>query len=173
MSQIKIIPDNIGDFLEYDEKSSTGLRWIKKRQKVNIGDEAGNLQTTGYYCTMFNYKTYKNHRIIFFLKHGYCPDIIDHIDNNTENNRIDNLREATICQNEMNTKLSNRNTSGIKGLRSYENKCGREYWMCEITSNGKKQTNYLRKDSPNSFENAKSWLLEKRLELHGEFFNQG
>ena len=34
------------------------------------------------------------HRYVFFLTHGYCPKIVDHINRNRYDNRIENLRAA-------------------------------------------------------------------------------
>lgn len=50
------IPSNIGEYLAYDETSPTGLRWIKARQKINVGDPAGSLDNRNYYKTQFNGK---------------------------------------------------------------------------------------------------------------------
>ena len=105
--KINQIPENIGTYLKYDETSRTGLRWVKKFcKKINVGDEAGSLNKPGYYKTMFQGKLYLNHRIIFFLRHGYCPACVDHIDNISTNNKIANLREATRSQNNQNSKIN-------------------------------------------------------------------
>lgn len=167
------IPANIGEYLTYDETSSTGLRWIKKFcHKINISDEAGCLKTGCYHHTRFQGKIYRNHRIIFFLHHGYCSDCIDHIDGNKQNNKIDNLREATRSQNNQNQKLKKNNKTGIKGLSSWINQSGTEYWRCCIQGPLGKSTTF-RKDLPNSFEIAKRWIIDNREELHGEFANNG
>lgn len=42
------------------------------------------------------------HRIIWFLEKNDWPDLIDHIDGNGRNNRIENLRVATKRQNMQN-----------------------------------------------------------------------
>ena len=174
MTKINEIPGNIGEYLAYDETSKTGLRRIKlleNSKTVSIGDEAGGLnKTSGYYGTRFNGKRYRNHRIIFFLHHGYCPDVIDHIDNQKTNNKIDNLREASLSQNQHNAKIRKDNSTGIKGLSKLTNLAGNEYWMCVIKGI---PTKYFRKDLPNSRALAEKWLIDNREELHGEFTNHG
>lgn len=45
---------------------------------------------------------YKNASFIFLFHHGYIPQIIDHIDNDRLNDRIENLRPATYSQNNAN-----------------------------------------------------------------------
>jgi len=39
------------------------------------------------------------HRIVFCWHHGYFPKVIDHINNDRLDNRIENLREATQANN--------------------------------------------------------------------------
>ena len=57
------------------------------------------------------------HRIVWLLSHNRWPvDCIDHIDRNKANNRIENLREATIAENGQNRKLNANSTSGFKGV---------------------------------------------------------
>lgn len=171
--KINTIPGNIGDYIKYDETSSTGLRWIKARQGINVGDEAGRFNNRSYYSTQFNGKKYQNHRIVYFLHYGYCPNILDHRDTCRTNNKINNLREATLSQNQHNRKLNKNNSTGIKGLSSWtDQRTGTEYWQCQIQGiQGK--TKKFRKDSPNSFEDAKTWLLNNRKAHHGEFTNNG
>eukprot|EP01038_Epipyxis_sp_PR26KG_P018376 gene18376-25887_t len=41
---------------------------------------------------------------------------VDHIDNDRQNNNISNLRYASVQENARNSKLSSKNTSGIKGM---------------------------------------------------------
>jgi hypothetical protein len=43
------------------------------------------------------------HQFAFYTHHGYLPNCIDHIDRNRENNKIDNLREASHNENTKNT----------------------------------------------------------------------
>jgi len=42
---------------------------------------------------------YRNHRIVWFLNYGSVPDVLDHIDGDKLNNRVENLRPATTSLN--------------------------------------------------------------------------
>ncbi len=59
---------------------------------------------------------FKLHRLIWFWNYGYFPEVVDHIDNDTQNNNISNLRECTGKDNSRNLKLSVNNTTGYKGV---------------------------------------------------------
>ena len=62
--------------------------------------------------------TYLEHRVIYALVHGVWPEYdIDHIDGNTLNNRIKNLRDATRQQNTQNVRLRTNNSSGVCGVQ--------------------------------------------------------
>ena len=63
-------------------------------------------------------KNVKIHRLVAhaFISNPYNKPCVDHIDNSKGNNRIDNLRWATISENGMNCKIPNTNTSGTKGV---------------------------------------------------------
>jgi len=51
------------------------------------------------------------------MHHGAWPDaIIDHEDRNRENNRISNLRAASVAQNSWNANVKSNNKLGIKGV---------------------------------------------------------
>lgn len=73
--------------------------------------EAGNI-SNGYICVKFLGKSIKAHRIIFKMVHGYDPEFIDHINRNSIDNRIENLRSVSISDNNKNTKKRKDNASG-------------------------------------------------------------
>ena len=91
----------IEDYVEYDETSSTCLRWKKSTDpKIWIGKEFGSTirdtQRTnkGYYYGFFNYKGYYSHQVVCYLHYGVWSNreiVVNHIDGNGLNNKIGNL----------------------------------------------------------------------------------
>ena len=78
------------------------------------------------------------HRLIFYKAHGYLPNytenrIVDHIDGNSLNNRIDNLRDITMGNNKINSKLAINNTSGYTGVTW--NKV-QQQWLIQVNIGG-------------------------------------
>ena len=141
-SKQKVIPD-FRDILFYDETSPTCLRWKHheyKYGKMEYGTPAGWLDNKGRYCVTVFKSNYKVHRVVMTL-FGYdvSGKVVNHIDCNPLNNRIDNLELVTQSQNakrtsqQLNIKLNSRNTSGINGVRetvyTSGNKAAHVFWM--------------------------------------------
>jgi hypothetical protein len=103
------------EFLHYEP--TTGIfTWLVSPtySRVKVGDTAGTLQSTGYNYIQIKGRAYKVHRLAWFYVYGVWPkNQIDHINHVRDDNRIDNLREATNMQNRCNT---SNNTSGIAGV---------------------------------------------------------
>lgn len=60
--------------------------------------------------------TFRPHRVIFALHHGFLPVIVDHIDQNPRNNLISNLRAASPRENGANAKRRFDSRSGATGV---------------------------------------------------------
>ena len=71
-------------------------------RKSQKGKRIGYINSSGYHCVQVDRKMVRVHRIVFFLHHGYMPEIVDHIDGDKNNNKIENLREVTQKQNTWN-----------------------------------------------------------------------
>lgn len=137
----------------------------RARGKVKAGSQAGGVTSTGYRRVMIGYKEYPLHRIIFMIYHGHIPKVIDHIDGNPLNNRIENLREASAQTNQYNRKLSKNNTSGCKNV-SFNKK--NKIWQVHVRSAKKVHAWYVE-----SLELAELVAHEARIKFHGDFVNHG
>lgn len=103
-------------------------------KRTCIGDLAGCSNGNGYLRVVINYKHYYVHRIIFLMHHGYLPKFIDHIDGNRNNNKVENLREATHSENARNQKTPVNNSSGYKNVFWHKTK---KSWVVCISLNNK------------------------------------
>ena len=88
----------------------------------------------GYIVVRVNYSLYLVHRIIYLM---HNPDFdqslsIDHMDGNSLNNKIENLRAVTHKQNLRNQKRRSTNTSGVMGVYKH----GDDSWTARIKVDG-------------------------------------
>jgi len=137
--------------------------WIKppKYQTLEPGDLAGYLRSNGYWYIGLNNRTYSAHRLAWLYVYGEWPKhIIDHINGVKSDNRIDNLRQASMSQNKSNGALYSSNTSGLKGVVKCKNK-----WKAQITH--KQVVVYL--GLFNTKEEAHEAYLQAAQQLQGEF----
>ena len=96
------------------------------------GVQAFTAQMIGYYCGTLLGVRYLAHRVIWKMVNGVDPDQIDHINGNTQDNRIDNLRSVTNRLNSLNRSLQHNNKTGYHGvIKTQEDK-----WLARIESNG-------------------------------------
>lgn len=96
-------------------------RAIKNKKVVSIGVKG---------------KPFFAHRLIFLWHHGYMPKEIDHEDRNTLNNRIENLRAATRCENVRNRGSYKNSLSKYVGVTKGKNKAK---WMAAGSIDGKRK----------------------------------
>ena len=100
----------------YDKKEGK-LYWKNPPNKrIRPGTEAGSVNFEGYRRIKIHGKSYRAHRIIYFLETGEQPKEIDHRDRNTGNNKFFNLRDGTNGVNQRNKGLRKDNTSGYIGV---------------------------------------------------------
>jgi hypothetical protein len=102
------------------------------------------------------------HRAIFLLHHGYLPKVIDHIDGNSLNNKIENLRPATQSENMGNSRMKSNNTSGIKGVTFRKDT---SKWAAAVMKDGK----HISLGSYVTKEEAAVAYLEGAKRIFGEF----
>jgi hypothetical protein len=104
---------------------------VKSKRSELIGREVGVGQKVARYKSIHVSKDKKKkrirlHRLIYYYNYGTLPEVVDHIDGDTKNNSIFNLREATVQQNARNTKR--------RGIYYVKNK---KLWRVRIMADGK------------------------------------
>ena len=95
------------DLFDYDAESGVVIRKVSVASNAPAGAVVGMKSAArgGYtYLTVqINLQRYKLHRVIWKMVHGVDPEHhIDHINGNTLDNRIENLRDATHQENLLN-----------------------------------------------------------------------
>lgn len=153
---------NVNEVFYYDETSPSCLRWninipykgLYKGSpttfKRAMGDVAGSFHKgNNRYKVKYKQKAYMVHRIIYELHFGPLEKgkVIDHIDGNSSNNLISNLRLVTQKVNSRNSKISSNNKTGIMGVSHTKQKDSvyektYEYYCAHWTVDGKQFNMY-------------------------------
>lgn len=76
------------------------------------------------------------HQAVWLYHHGYVPAMLDHVNGDTRDNRIENLRECTNAQNQYNVPRKSNNTRGHKGV-VFHRACRSRPWQAKIVVSGK------------------------------------
>jgi len=145
------------EYLEYDETSSTLLRWKKNPSiRQQKGLEAGNKGPDGYWRLQLKGRTWKLHRVIYTLIHGAVDQglVVDHLDRNKDNNHPSNLVAKTQSGNRLNR---------VSGRGKYARRKGSK-WEAHFTmpSEGR----YVHVGTFNTKREARLAAVARRLELY-------
>ena len=126
-----------------------------------------------------SYRFYLNDTRIVYLIHKMLGDyfikntnpleydIIDHINQNKLDNRIDNLRWVNSSINNRNQKLSILNTSGFQGVNFVKS---RNSWKADWTDNEGKRHN--KSFNLNKYNNAKDLAIEYRKQMVEKYYSR-
>lgn len=121
-----ITRENIIRLLDYNPETGIFL-WKDDRQCIRAGSVAGFTERKGYRSIKVLNRTFKAHRLAWFIFYGEWPkDQIDHINRDKSDNRIANLRESSNSSNQWNSGVYSNSTTGYRGVSWH--KKSQKYW---------------------------------------------
>ena len=136
----------VRELFSYDPQEGL-LRWRKSpsvyHRYIVPGTIAGTKTTQGYWQIAINNRRYRAQRVVWLYMTGEWPLLqVDHKNADRLDNKWDNLRLATVAQNQMNTRKRLRNKSGYKGavpfsyggFGAYIKKDGRSRYLGTFTT---------------------------------------
>lgn len=105
--------------------------------RTKIGDVAGWGNGNGYIRLDVDGYKYYAHRLIWIYHNGQCEEsMIDHIDGNKSNNKIENLRLSNFSKNGLNrNKPRKDSTTGLIGVLCTTKKNGKKVYQSKLTVN--------------------------------------
>ena len=117
--------------LQFSYSPQTGVFTRRGQTKPS-----GRIATKGYRQIALLGTRFMAHRLAWLYVHGEWPtDQIDHINQDKDDNRIDNLREVSNKQNQENVTMWSHNKSGRRGVRWH---AVQRRWIAEIIQYKKK-----------------------------------
>lgn len=120
------------DFISYEELCKR-FRYCQTTGAI-IGKQSnralGHIDKYGYVQITVSRRRVAAHRVAWCLHYHEWPlFIVDHIDGDRSNNRIDNLRKATPTENAQNRSVSSKKLSDYKGV-DFHKHCNK--WRARI-----------------------------------------
>ena len=127
-----ITRERLIDLVLYDPITGQFVWRYSRKGHIKQYEPAGSLDNQGYWSIRLDKKWYGAHRLAWLYVYGEWPDgEIDHQNMKRDDNRINNLRDATHGQNQHNGRVYKNSLSQTKGVTLL--KSGR--WLAQIQRN--------------------------------------
>lgn len=122
------------EIFRYEPETGVLERKLKSGRWKVCGDKP--THSDGYGRVGIDGERYLAHRLIWLLTYGEWPENeIDHLDRDSLNNKIENLRVATRLENQHNQGVRKNNTSGYPGVHFHKQS---NKYMAYINGNGRR-----------------------------------
>ncbi len=114
----------------------TGLFFHRRADGMAGRRSAKHVDRQGRVMIRIHGKKLLAHRVAFLYHHGWLPKLIDHINGDPSDNRISNLRSASVSENAMNRARRSDSAGRFKGVHGDQRR-GKFY--ARITAHGKRR----------------------------------
>lgn len=159
----ELTAERLRELLAYDRETGIFTRLTRSARSVQIGDVAGGLETAngGVYKRIkisVDGTSFKAHRLAWLHVYGRWPEgEIDHINGDSCDNRIGNLRVVSHRLNQENMKVARSDSSsGLLGA-NWNKRTGK--WMGKIKAKGRQ---YVLGEYATPEEAHEAYLAAKR-----------
>jgi len=102
----------IQDKIDYDPTTGLFKRWNGRR--------CGTWHKQGYLMIQVGERKYSAHRMAFLMMGCDIPEVVDHANGDRSDNRWDNLRAATVQQNNFNIKVKDFTNLSVQSNGKYK-----------------------------------------------------
>lgn len=149
----------------FDYRADGALIKKVRRRGNRVGAALGS-PSARYVNAVVDGRLYLLHRLVFLFHHGFWPETVDHINRDTMDNRIENLRAATTAENARNRKVDRRNKTGVKNIRR-DPRTGRFRVVMQIDGKQRSLGTF------DTIEDAAQRATDLRNQLFGAFARHG
>ena len=124
MAESDLTAQRLRELLDYDPKSGLFIRKTNAAWGTRVGDVAGGINNEGYINIRLDGVLHKAHRLAWLYTHGEWPSgMIDHMNGDRADNRINNLRVVLRAANMQNQRVAQKsNRLGFLGVTRHGRK---------------------------------------------------
>lgn len=120
---------NDRDISTFQDTGKRPASWLWAHWKSRFAGKPAGSEDKNYMQCCIDGVNYKSHRVIWKLVNGEDPVQIDHINGETRDNRLENLRDVSHQVNAKNRKLYENNKTGVPGILFHKRD---EVWQVRI-----------------------------------------
>lgn len=152
--------EDVRALLNYDPATGVFTWRVDRGPNGRKGSIAGSLDSKGYRQILIGKRQRSAHRLAWLYVRGFWPrEQIDHVNGVRDDNRFDNLREATIGENQQNVSKRAGTTSKFLGVTWHKHA---KKWNAKIQQGGKgRSLGYF-----HSEQEAYAAYQEAKAEIH-------
>ncbi len=154
----QLVSERLREVLRYNSETGVFVWITSSGPRAKAGAVAGSHDGQAYWRIQLDGKKYKAHRLAWFYVYGTWPRSVDHINGDTLDNRLCNLRAASHAENHQNRRTANKGTKvGTLGVDVHNG-----MFRARITKAGK-QTHLGYFETP---EQAYAAYVEAKRTIH-------